>query len=47
MLVECYSYLGYYHYLKNEITESKTYWSKILALEPENEVAKKALDGMK
>lgn len=47
LLVECYSYLGYYHYLKNDIAASKEYWNKILTLEPKNEVAKKALDGMK
>lgn len=47
LLIECYSYLGYYHYLKNQPTESKVYWNKILALDPENDVAKKALEGIK
>ena len=47
MLVECYSYLGYYHYLKNEIPQSKEYWNKILTLDPQNDVAQKALAGLK
>lgn len=47
MLIECYSYLGYYYYLKNNPEQSKSYWNKILALDPENDVAKKALEGIK
>lgn len=47
MLVECYSFLGYYYYLKNDLSVSKEYWNKILVIEPENDVAKKAIEGMK
>lgn len=47
LIIECYSYLGYYYYLQKDIPESKTYWNKILNLQPENEVARKAIEGMK
>lgn len=57
-LVECYSYLGYYYLLaignpalkaeaKANKEKSKEYWSKILAIDPDNATAKKALDGIK
>ncbi len=44
--IECYGYLGYYYYVKEDIERSKVYWEKILALDPDNEVAKRALSGM-
>ncbi len=47
ILIECYRYLGYYHYIKEELDQSKEYWNKILAIDPTNEVALKALEGMK
>jgi tetratricopeptide (TPR) repeat protein len=46
-LVECYSYLGYYFLLANDRQASKDYWNKILALDPDNAVAKRALAGIK
>lgn len=46
-LVECYSYLGYYYLVANKLPESKEYWSKILAIDPDNATAKRALDGIK
>jgi tetratricopeptide (TPR) repeat protein len=46
-LIECYSYLGYYYLLTNDLTISKEYWHKILALDPDNVVAKRALAGIK
>lgn len=46
-LVEAYSYLGYYHFLKKEKAASKEYWNKILAIDPANVTAKKALSGLK
>lgn len=47
-LVECYRYLGYYYLLQmqNDPTAKETstsYWNKILAIDPENEIAKQAL----
>ena len=45
-LVEAYSYLGYYYYLKNDKATSDSYWKKILEIDPENATAKAAL-GMK
>lgn len=46
-LIECYSYLGYYYLISNQMEESKEYWNKILTINPENEVAKRALEGIK
>ena len=57
-LVECYSYLGYYYLLaienpalkaeaKANKETSRDYWSKILAIDPANATAKRALDGIK
>ena len=46
-LIECYSYLGYYYLLKSDYLVSKEYWNKILAIDPTNATAKKALDGIK
>lgn len=46
-LIECYSYLGYYYLVANKLPESKEYWNKILAIDPANATAKKALDGLK
>lgn len=46
-LIECYSYLGYYYLLKSDYPASKEYWNKILAIDPTNATANKALDGIK
>lgn len=46
-LIECYSYLGYYYLVANKLPVSKEYWSKILAIDPANATAKRALDGIK
>ncbi|WP_044653979.1 tetratricopeptide repeat protein [Bacteroides congonensis] len=57
-LIECYSYLGYYYLLaienpalkaeaKANKDTSRDYWSKILAIDPTNATAKRALDGIK
>lgn len=46
-LVECYSYLGYYYLVANQLPESKEYWNKILAIDPDNATAKRALDGIR
>lgn len=35
-LIEAYSYLGYYYYLKNDNANSKLYWQKVLAIDPKN-----------
>ncbi len=54
VIVECYSYLGYYYLLIGEKSKSpkdyaisKGYWNKILAIDPQNSTAKKALEGLK
>ncbi len=46
-LIECYLYLGYYYLVANKIPESKEYWQKILAIDPNNDTAKRALEGIK
>ena len=58
-LVETYQYLGYYYYLKGDRDKessklfkednenSKLYWNKLLAIDPENSKAKEALKGIK
>ena len=38
---------GYYYFVKEDVANSKTYWEKILAIDPEHEVAKRALEAMK
>jgi tetratricopeptide (TPR) repeat protein len=42
-LLEAYSYLGYYHLLKEEPLVSKSYWKKVLELDPADAKAKEAL----
>jgi tetratricopeptide (TPR) repeat protein len=46
VILECCRYLGYYYYLKKDFTQSKMYWNKILALDPTNDMAIKAIDGI-
>lgn len=45
-LVEAYSYLGYYHFIKQEKPVSKSYWQKVLALNPEDVKAKEAIKAL-
>jgi hypothetical protein len=45
-LIEAYSYLGFYYFDKDK-TKSKDYWTKVSELDPKNEKAKKALEGLK
>ena len=42
-LLEAYSYLGYYHFLKQEMQLSKSYWQKVIALNPDDAKAREAL----
>jgi len=42
VIIECSRYLGYY-YSKKDFIQSKVYWNKILAIEPKDEMANKAL----
>ncbi len=46
VLVECYSYLGYYTLLQKDNAGSLVYWKKILDINPNNATAKKAIDGI-
>jgi len=46
VILECSRFLGYYYFQKEDYTQSKIYWNKILAIEPQNELALKAIDGM-
>ena len=45
-LLEAYSYLGYYHFLKQELQVSKSYWQKVLQLNPDDEKAEEALQAI-
>ena len=42
-IVESYSYLGYYAYLQKDIPLAKSYYQKVLVLDPENPQAKEAV----
>ncbi len=46
-LIESYQYLGYYYYLKNDKDNTRKYFEKVLALDPNNANAKKVLDQYK
>lgn len=46
VLVECYSYLGYYTLLQKDNAGSIAYWNKILVINPNNATAKKAIAGI-
>ena len=45
-LVEAYSYLGYYHFLKQEMPVSKSYWQKVLMPNPNDAKATEALKAL-
>lgn len=46
ILITCYSYLGYYFMLQSDYETSKDYWHKIQAIDPNNALAKTALEGI-
>ena len=46
VIIECSRFLGFYYYTKNDYTQSKVYWNKILAINPDNAIAKKAIMGI-
>lgn len=46
-LIEAYGYLGYYYLLKNDNVSSKSYWQKVLTLNPDDPKAKEALKALK
>jgi tetratricopeptide (TPR) repeat protein len=46
-LIEAYSYLGYYYYLKNQNATSMSYWEKVLVLNPADQRAKEAIEILK
>lgn len=45
-IIEIYRYLGYYYFMKEDMQNTKLYYSKILELDPENEAAKQVLDNL-
>jgi tetratricopeptide (TPR) repeat protein len=45
-LIEAYSYLGYYYYLKEDNANSKLYWQKVYAIDPKNNQAIEALKSL-
>jgi len=46
IIIECSRFLGYYYFLKEDYTQSKVYWNKILAIDAKNDIANKAMDGI-
>jgi len=44
ILIECYSYMGYFTFIQKDYPTSGTYWKKILAIDPNNATAKKGLE---
>jgi len=46
VLIECYSYLGYYSLLQKDNALSLSFWNKIVAIDPTNATAKKAIEGI-
>ena len=46
VLIECYSYLGYYSLLQKDNELSLSYWNKILVIDPANTTASKAIAGI-
>lgn len=47
VLIEAYSYMGYYYLVANKLPESIEYWNKILSIDPQNSTAQRALEGIK
>jgi len=46
ILIECYSYLGFYSLLQEDNVLSLSYWNKIVTLDPTNATAIKAIEGI-
>lgn len=46
VIIESSKYLGYYYYLNKDYAQSKIYWNKILTIDPKNDTALKAIDGI-
>lgn len=46
ILIECYSYLGYYSLLQKDYPTSLSYWNKIITIDPNNATASKAITGI-
>lgn len=46
-LIDAYSYMGYYYYLQKDNAKSKSYWEKVLALNPADKRAQEAIEILK
>jgi len=46
-LTEAYEYLGAFYYITGDFANSRTYWEKVKAIDPENAKAKVALEDLK
>jgi len=47
MLIEAYSYLGYFYYIKNDSPNTILFWNKVLELDPQNANANAVLKEIK
>lgn len=45
-LSEAYNYMGFYYFVANDLPASLTFWNKTLTIDPENQTAKKAIQGI-
>lgn len=45
-LLESYRYMGYYYFLKKETKLSRSFWEKVLAIDPNDKQAKDVLKGL-
>lgn len=46
-LIEAYSYLGYYYYIKDDIDNTLLYWNKVLEIDPNNSNANDVINSLK
>lgn len=46
-LIDAYTYIGFYYYIKNDVAKAKANFEEVLKLDPENETAKSNLEGLK
>ncbi len=47
VLTTCYSYLGIYYFKSNANAQAIQYWNKVLAIDPNNALAKKVIEAIK
>ena len=46
-ILESYRYLGFYHLGKNDVTQAKHFWNKVLEYDPADETALQVIKSLK